>query len=105
MKRAGVFIGVNKTGNLQQLHDAAAGARRMWQWAVSQGMDSNKYAKLIVDDEIDCITPDHIYDAIKKLLDGPRIDQLIIYFAGHGVNIARNEHWLLTEAPKKRAPL
>lgn len=100
MLRAGIFIGVDKTGDLPQLHDAAGGARRMWQWALGQGMKES-HAKLITDTDINPVTPDHIYDAVKEILDGPKVDQLIIYFAGHGVNIARNEHWLLTEAPRK----
>lgn len=45
--------------------------------------------------------PDLIYDAIKEIIDGPGVDQLVLYFAGHGVNINRNEHWLLTDAPVK----
>lgn len=38
MVRAGVFIGVDKTGNLQRLSDAATGAKRMHEWALAQGM-------------------------------------------------------------------
>ena len=38
MARAGVFIGVDQTGRLQRLHDAAAGAQRMHAWALAQGM-------------------------------------------------------------------
>ncbi len=36
MVRSGVFVGVNKTGNLQKLNDAAAGAQRMHAWALSR---------------------------------------------------------------------
>jgi hypothetical protein len=99
MARAGVFIGVDKTGNLQKLNDAASGAKKMHDWALGQGMVDRTQAKLITDSQ-GKVSPDLIYDAIKDILDdGPYIDQLIIYFAGHGVNINRNEHWLLTDAP------
>jgi hypothetical protein len=98
MIRAGVFIGVDKTGNLQKLNDAAAGAQRMHEWAIDQGM-TNKNAKLITDADGTRVNPDLIYDAIKGLIDGPGVDQLILYFAGHGVNISRGEYWLLTDAP------
>jgi len=100
MVRAGVFIGVNKTGNLPLLYDASAGARRMYDWALSQGM-SEACAKLITDDDGKKVTPDMIYDCIKEIIDGPGVDQLLVYFAGHGVNISRSEHWLLSDAPVK----
>jgi hypothetical protein len=99
MIRAGVFIGVDKTGNLQKLNDAADGARRMHEWAIKQGMADRTQAKLITDAGGNRVNPDLIYDAIKELIDGPGVDQLILYFAGHGVNISRGEYWLLTDAP------
>lgn len=101
MVRAGVFIGVDKTGNLQRLNDAAAGAKRMHDWALAQGMPDGTHAKLITDAGGKKVHPDLIYDAIKEIIDGPGVDQLVLYFAGHGVNINRNEHWLLTDAPVK----
>lgn len=101
MIRAGVFIGVDKTGTLQQLNDAAAGARRMHEWALGQGMVKGTHAHLITDEGGKKVTPDQIYDAIKALIDGPGIDQLVLYFAGHGVNINRCEHWLLSDAPTR----
>jgi hypothetical protein len=99
--RAGVFIGVDQTGKLQKLKDAAAAARRMYEWALAQGITDQTHAKLIVDTGGKTVQPDHIFDAVKQLIDGAGVDQLIIYFAGHGVNINRHEHWLLTEAPVK----
>ena len=99
MIRAGVFIGVDKTGNLQKLNDAADGARRMHEWAIKQGMADRTHAKLITDAGGNRVNPDLIYDATKELIDGPGVDQLILYFAGHGVNISRGEYWLLTDAP------
>lgn len=101
MARAGVFIGVDQTGSLQRLNDAAAGAKRMYEWALAQGMPAGTHAKLITDADGKTVHPDHIYDAIKEIIDGPGVDQLVLYFAGHGVNISRNEHWLLTDAPVK----
>jgi hypothetical protein len=97
MVRAGVFIGVDKTGNLQRLTDAAAGAERMHQWALGQGVPPEN-AKLITDAN-GKVAPDQIYDAIKQIIDGAGVDQLLLYFAGHGVNISRGEQWLLSDAP------
>jgi hypothetical protein len=101
MVRAGIFIGVDQTGNLQKLKDAAAGAKRMHAWAISQGMVDKESAQLITDTGGRKVDPNEIYDAIKEILDGPGVEQLVVYFAGHGVNINRGEQWLLTEAPVK----
>jgi hypothetical protein len=100
MIRAGVFIGVDQTGGLQRLNDAASGAQRMHAWAVQQGMRDDTQAKLITD-AAGKVTPDQIFDAIDSITKGAGVDQLILYFAGHGVNISRNEHWLLSDAPGK----
>lgn len=100
MVRVGIFVGVDKSGGLQQLMDAAKGAGRMRDWAVSQGMDEKTQTRLITDAGGAIVTPDHITDAIADLLKAGA-DQLILYFAGHGVNVNRSEHWLLTEAPTK----
>jgi Caspase domain len=99
MIRAAVFIGVDRAGNLQPLRDAATGARRMHDWAITQGMADGRHAKLVTDADGRRVRPDAVYDAIKELVDGPGVDQLILYFAGHGVNINRGEQWLLSEAP------
>ena len=60
MIRAGVFIGVDKTGGLQRLNDAASGAQRMHAWAVQQGMPDGTHAKLITD-AAGKVTPDQIF--------------------------------------------
>ena len=106
MVRAGIFIGVDKTGDLDKLQDAASGAKRMFEWAVKQGLPPETHARLITDADGSKIGPDQIYDAIEKIINdlhvkGPGLDQLIVYFAGHGVNINRSEHWLLSDAPVK----
>jgi hypothetical protein len=99
--RAGVFIGVEQTGGLAKLKDAVAGARNMYEWAVAQGMAPDKYARLITDEGGRKVTPEMIWDAVNALVSGAGVDQLIVYFAGHGVNINRCEHWLLTDAPTR----
>lgn len=99
MVRAGVFIGVDQTGGLQRLKDAAAGAKRMHDWAISQGMVDEASARLITDLGGKTVDPNEIYDAIDAIINGPGVEQLVVYFAGHGVNINRGEQWLLTKAP------
>src|SRR5579884_948340 len=95
MIRAGVFIGVQKTGNLPALNDAVSGATAMYEWARSQGMQ----AKLISDAHTD-VHPDLISTAIQEITDGAGVDQLVLYFAGHGAYINRGEQWLMTAAPR-----
>ncbi len=99
MARAGIFIGVDQTGQLQRLHDAAAGARRMYEWACRQGMPPGTHARLITDEGGGKVTPDQIFDAVQEVVGGAGVDQLIVYFAGHGVNKNRSEQWLLSDAP------
>lgn len=98
MIRAGVFIGVEQTGGLTKLKDAVAGARRMYEWALAQGISEN-HARLITDEGGKKVTPEEIWDAVNALVCGAGVDQLIVYFAGHGVNLNRSEYWLLSDAP------
>lgn len=99
--RAGVFIGVDRSGDLARLTAAAEGARRMHAWALAQGMRDGSHAKVITDDDGGKVGLDQVYDAIVQIVDGAGVDRLIVYFAGHGLNINRNEHWLLTDAPRR----
>jgi hypothetical protein len=95
MKRAAVIIGVNKAGDLPKLKDAARGARLMEQWARRQGMEP-----IHVFTDIDApVEHMAIWNAIKTLVDAANVSQLVVYFAGHGVNRQRHEYWLLSGAP------
>ncbi|MBO9522874.1 MAG: caspase family protein [Nocardioidaceae bacterium] len=98
MQRAGVFIGVNQTGQLARLNDAAANAGRMHRWALAQGMVDGTSAILITD-ETEPVTPDRIADAVEKVITEYEPEQLIVYYAGHGVLARSAEQWLLTKAP------
>jgi hypothetical protein len=68
MVRAGVFIGVDKSGDLQKLNDATAGATRMHEWALEQGMAEKTYAKLLTDVEGETLMPDDSTDAVHDVL-------------------------------------
>jgi hypothetical protein len=94
MKRAAILIGVDKTGDLPKLKDAARGARLMETWARSQGIDT-----VTITDEAEPVTVERIKKAVRQLVDAANVSQLVVYFAGHGVNLQRQEYWLLTEAP------
>ena len=95
MKRAAVLIGVDKSGKLPKLRDAARGARLMEGWCKAQGMATT----LITDEGGAVVTLQQIKQAIFPLAKAGNIGQLIVYFAGHGVSLQRQEYWLLTDAP------
>lgn len=97
MARAAIFIGVNKTGELPILQDAAAGAIRLHdEWANHQKLGP---AALITDQQKP-VTADEIQKAIEKILKPGNVEQLFVYFAGHGVNVRMGEYWLLSDAPR-----
>jgi len=99
MQRAGIFIGVNSTSHLQTLSDARRSAERMRDWVVSQGLEDGSAANLI-SDETSAVTPDRIFETVQSVIDKVAPEQLIIYFAGHGVVIRRSEQWLRSRAPE-----
>jgi len=70
----------------------------MHEWAVRQGMTDGRAAVLITD-EAAPVTPDRIFEAVQVVIESVAPEQLIVYFAGHGVVIRRSEQWLLTNAP------
>lgn len=95
MTRAAIFIGVDKTGGLPVLKDAAKGAKRVAEeWAKTQPISKRK----LLTDEKKPVTAEMIKDAVKAILEPGNVEQLFIYFAGHGVNIHRREYWLLSDA-------
>ena len=97
MKRAAVIIGVNQTGNLPHLQAAVTSAEQINEWA----KESQKFASVVkITDEAEEVTIDGIKKEIKRLVNDGSFEQLIVYFSGHGVNIAQSEYWLLTGAPE-----
>jgi len=96
MRRAAVVIGIDKTGDLPRLKDAARGARLMEAWARSQKMDPVH----VFTDEAGPVEAGQIKKAVARLVEAGNLSQLVVYFAGHGVNIQRQEYWLLSDAPE-----
>jgi len=94
MNRAALCIGVAKTGGLPILKAARKGAEEMHAWALANGIDSH-----LITDESGPVTVQQLRTKIKELVDPMNLDQLIIYFSGHGLNIRRDEVWLLSGAP------
>ena len=92
--RGAVVIGVDKAGSLPKLSAAAAGARNLGTWLEGEGFE----VKLLVDDDKPVVFDD-VYNAIEELVNRGTLDQLVIYFAGHGFLNNYAEYWLLSKAP------
>ena len=99
MRRAAILIGVKRTGGgLPVLQDAAKSARRMECWARGQAFKDDDIV-VITDEDGESVTVGRISDAIRRFNEAGTIEQLIVFFAGHGINLSRSERWLLTDAP------
>lgn len=95
MKRALVAIGVNRVKGLPPLNDAVRGAQKMAGWAHDQGL-ADELVRCFTDEE-KAVSIRPIQDTVREFVDRGDIEQLIIYFAGHGLNINYGEFWLLNE--------
>jgi hypothetical protein len=92
--RAAVVIGVNKTGNLPVLRAAVSGAKSVATWLTAEGFE----VVVLVDAEKP-VTADAIRRAVTAFVNRGTLEQLIVYFSGHGVAFSSSEFWLLTGAP------
>jgi hypothetical protein len=96
--RAAVLVGVSRTGGLPELQAVGAGLAVMERWALDQGMARDAVVMLSDMDggEVDSAA---FFRAVATITADPTLRQLVVYFAGHGVNNGRNEFWLLSGAP------
>jgi hypothetical protein len=92
--RAAVVVGVDKAGDLPALHGAAAGAHQIADWLGGEGFE----VKLFADDQ-KRVRVGEIFDAIDELVGRGTLDQLVIYFSGHGFLVGTGEYWMLSNAP------
>jgi hypothetical protein len=93
--RAAVVIGVDTAGDFPTLRAARSGARSVAAWLTAEGFD----VALLVDDP-NPVTANGVKAAVKAFVERPTLDQLVVYFAGHGfVNNSSAELWLLSGAP------
>ena len=96
MERAAVLIGVRKSGDMPELQAVTAGVQGMEKWARSQGIEGDLLQ--VLTDENRPLRVQQIKDAISKIIKRTTVEQLILYFSGHGFNI-ESEYWLLSDAP------
>lgn len=94
LRRAAVVIGVNKCGGLPVLNAAVTGAESMAAWLGGEGFE----VKLFVDKQRPVIGAE-VGAGIKELVEHRELDQLVVYFSGHGFLTGFNEIWMLSGAP------
>ena len=82
----------SKTGNLATLQAAVSSAHAVEKWAQGQEFASVN----VLTDEAGPVTIQQIKSAIKAIVEKGTIEQLFVYFSGHGVNIRYGEYWLLS---------
>lgn len=97
-QRAAVLIGVEKAGRLPRLQAVGEGINHMKDWAEAQpGMDGR--VRVHRDGQNRKVRAYEIYETIREFVEDGAIEQLFVYFAGHGVNRNYQEFWLLSGAP------
>lgn len=98
MQRAVVSIGVKKTGGLPELQAAVDSATEFAKWAREFQKVPASRVKLITDAK-GPVSRDRIFDTVEKIVKLGFVEQLIVYFSGHGINTGLFEQWLLSRAP------
>lgn len=93
-QRAAVVIGVDRAGDLPRLAAAAAAAGRVADWLEAEGFAVQRFL-----DSAGPVRVAAIYDAIEALVERGTLEQLVVYFGGHGFLNNYAEHWLLSNAP------
>jgi hypothetical protein len=97
--RGAVVIGVNKAGNLPLLRGAASDALKMDSWLRGEGFTT----RVLVDERPGSargtVRFADIYDAVAELSARDTLEQLVIYFSGHGFVKNNSEFWMLSNAP------
>jgi Caspase domain len=96
-KAGAVVIGVDKTGGLDPLKSAAAGAKQVAAWLAGEALD----VVCLTDGPTIAVTSQDVSKAIARFATKPpTYDFLVVYFSGHGQWHTRADHWLLSGAPE-----
>lgn len=93
--RAAVVVGVDRAGNLQKLKAAASGAKEFADWLYGEGFSVTRF----IDEPGKPVMVSPIFAAINEIVDQSTVQQLVVYFAGHGFQTGTSELWMLSGAP------
>jgi hypothetical protein len=95
VKKAAVVIGVDQPGDLPPLESAARSAKHVAKWLKSQD-----YITTCFDDaDGKAVTLKKIKSKVFKLVKLGTLEELVIYFSGHGFLKDGSEQWMLSGAP------
>jgi hypothetical protein len=92
--RAAVVIGIDKAGDLPKLRAARSGAHAVADWLASERFEVKRFV-----DDTQPVRAGEIFDAVAALVNRGTLEQLVVYFAGHGFINSYSEYWLLSQAP------
>jgi len=81
---------------MRPLQAVRSGIDRVAGWARRQGFVD----VIVLTDELAPVTLRGVLDIVDGVVRTGITDQLLVYFAGHGVNVGRSEFWLLSDAPR-----
>lgn len=99
MQRAAILIGVSTTGGLPALQAVDSGLARMREWVGSQGIrEEDGRLAVFSDAGGGKVRAYEVAEAIGEMVKKRDLDQLLVYFTGHGVH-NRGDIWLLSGAP------
>ncbi len=98
--RAVVLIGVARTGGRFPELPAVPGAVAVVrEWARAQGVPDD-LVRTFADTDGGSVTVGDVLGGVRALVDRGDVDQLVVYFSGHGINTGNAEFWLLPGAPE-----
>jgi hypothetical protein len=93
--RAAVVIGVDQPQGLLKLHAAASGAKTVADW-----LENEQHFKVMrFTDDVQPVRAADIFKSVDYFVGLETVQQLLVYFAGHGCVVGFGEFWLLSEAP------
>ncbi|TKR22297.1 caspase family protein, partial [Cellulomonas hominis] len=98
--RALVLVGVARTGGrFPQLPAVPGAVAAVRAWAAEQRVPDD-LVLAFTDDDGTPVTSGAVLAGVRGLVDRGDVDQLVVYFSGHGINTGNAEFWLLTGAPE-----
>jgi hypothetical protein len=99
--REAVVIGVDKAGSLPRLRGAASGAAAFRDWLQGEGFKTTLLSDAAIPGSASVarVTANDVYSAIADRVKVGTVDQLVVYFAGHGYINSYSEFWMLSDAP------
>jgi hypothetical protein len=100
LKRVAIVIGVDKCKDesFPTLSGASAGALEIKDWLEREKYDS--VVSFVDEGGINAVRIGDISKAIKEFVGKDTVEQLVIYFAGHGFYQGDEEVWMLSESPE-----